>query len=88
MSGGTTVRVISCSGVSCEVLHGSVHGLKSSKTLRELRGHTSFVNSAIFGLEKDQVISASSDGTVKVWMLDVCALTSLWRLFIGRDVPS
>jgi WD40 repeat-containing protein SMU1 len=45
-----------------------IHGLKSGKSLREFRGHTSFVNSAVY--LKDQVnniMTASSDGTVKIW---------------------
>ena len=43
-----------------------MHGLKSGKTLKEFRGHTSFVNDAIFTTDAHNVISASSDGTVKV----------------------
>ena len=43
-----------------------VHGLKSGKTLKEFRGHTSFVNMAIFLPDSPQVLSASSDGSVKV----------------------
>lgn len=49
-----------------------MHGLKSGKTLKEFRGHTSFVNDAIFTTDAHNVISASSDGTVKV-----CKLTFL-----------
>jgi len=44
-----------------------VHGLKSGKTLKEFRGHTSYVNSVTFTPDGHQVISGSSDGTVKVW---------------------
>ena len=43
-----------------------MHGLKSGKTLKEFRGHTSFVNDAIFTMDAHNIISASSDGTVKV----------------------
>lgn len=43
-----------------------MHGLKSGKTLKEFRGHTSFVNDAIFTTDAHNIISASSDGTVKV----------------------
>lgn len=43
-----------------------MHGLKSGKTLKEFRGHTSFVNDAVFTFDAHNVISASSDGTVKV----------------------
>ena len=44
----------------------SIHGLKSGKTLKEFRGHASFVNSAFFTADSQQIVSASSDGTVKV----------------------
>ncbi|RUP49709.1 WD40-repeat-containing domain protein [Jimgerdemannia flammicorona] len=44
-----------------------LHGLKSGKTLKEFRGHTSFVNNAVFSVDMTRVISASSDGTVKIW---------------------
>ena len=43
-----------------------IHGLKSGKTLKEFRGHGSFVNQAAFIPDSHFVISASSDGTVKV----------------------
>lgn len=43
-----------------------MHGLKSGKTLKEFRGHTSFVNDVIFTSDAHSIISASSDGTVKV----------------------
>ena len=43
-----------------------IHGLKSGKTLKEFRGHTSFVNMAIFLPDSPHVLSASSDGCVKV----------------------
>ena len=35
--------------------------------LKEFRGHISFVNDAIFSVDGYRVISASSDGTVKVY---------------------
>ena len=44
-----------------QVLSGSfdgtvrVHGLKSGKMLKEMRGHTSFVNDAIFSADGSQV---------------------------------
>ena len=37
------------------------------KTLKEFRGHTSYVNNIISTLDGHQLISASSDGTVKLW---------------------
>ena len=44
-----------------------IHGLRSAKTLKEFRGHTSFVNSAIYSHDGRQVITGSSDGCVKIW---------------------
>ena len=35
--------------------------------LKEFRGHTSFVNAAIFSMDQTQVVSASSDGSVRIW---------------------
>lgn len=55
-----------------QVLSGSydhtirIHGLKSGKTLKEFRGHSSFVNAVLYSNDNSQIISASSDGTVKV----------------------
>jgi len=43
------------------------NGLKSGKTLKEFRGHTSYVNSVMFSPDGHNVISGSSDGTVKIW---------------------
>lgn len=44
-----------------------IHGLKSGKTLKEFRGHESFVNCAIYLPESHNLLSASSDGSVKLW---------------------
>eukprot|EP00698_Gefionella_okellyi_P016871 TRINITY_DN486_c0_g1_i2.p1 TRINITY_DN486_c0_g1~~TRINITY_DN486_c0_g1_i2.p1 ORF type:complete len:516 (+),score=109.85 TRINITY_DN486_c0_g1_i2:378-1925(+) len=52
-----------------------IHGLKSSKMLKEFRGHTAFVNDAKYTLDYSQVLSASSDGNVKLW--DVKSATCL-----------
>jgi WD40 repeat-containing protein SMU1 len=52
-----------------------IHGLKSGKTLKEFRGHSSYVNDAIFTSEGGRVITGSSDGTVKVRRPD-CTLAA------------
>ena len=49
---------------SCRSLQ---HGLKSGKMLKEMRGHSSYVNDAGYSADGARVISASSDGTVRVW---------------------
>mmetsp|Transcript_66963 Transcript_66963/g.187171 ORF Transcript_66963/g.187171 Transcript_66963/m.187171 type:complete len:525 (-) Transcript_66963:45-1619(-) len=43
------------------------HGLKSGKTLKEYRGHTSYVNSAVYTRDGAKVITGSSDGHVMVF---------------------
>ena len=43
-----------------------MHGLKSGKMLKELRGHILFVNDVVFTVDGHNIIRASSDGTVKV----------------------
>lgn len=48
------------------ILFFRIHGLKSGRTLKEFRGHTSFVNNAIYTQDAHNILSASSDGTVKV----------------------
>jgi len=53
-----------------------IHGLQSGKTLKQFVGHTSFVNSAIFSNDGRQVITASSDGTVKIWNTKTAELAS------------
>ena len=50
--------------------------------MKEFRGHVSFVNEAIFSADGHQVISASSDGTVKVMFLGVYS-----KLFIEKFLP-
>ncbi|XP_056296010.1 WD40 repeat-containing protein SMU1 isoform X1 [Pseudoliparis swirei] len=56
-----------------------VHGLKSGKTLKEFRGHTSFVNEAAFTPDGHHVISASSDGTVKMWNMKTTECSNTFK---------
>lgn len=44
-----------------------IHGLKSGKTLKEFRGHTSYVNTAAFTKDGSNILTGSSDGTIKLW---------------------
>lgn len=44
-------------------------GLESRTILKEFRGHDSFINQVSFQDDKN-IISASSDGTVKIWNID------------------
>lgn len=43
------------------------HGLKSGKTLKEYRGHTSYVMTATYSKDNSKVVTASSDGHVNVF---------------------
>jgi len=45
----------------------SIHGLKSGKTLKIMRGHTSFVTQAIWSADQSRVLSCGSDGKIRVW---------------------
>ncbi|XP_029913482.1 WD40 repeat-containing protein SMU1-like isoform X1 [Myripristis murdjan] len=67
------VTCLSFSKDSSQILSASfdqtirIHELRSGKTLKELSGHSSFVNDAAFTQDGNHIISASSDGTVKIW---------------------
>lgn len=56
------------------VIH--VLGMKSGRILKELHGHSSYVNCAIW-LDESTVLSGSHDGTLKLWDLSKieCVLT-------------
>jgi WD40 repeat-containing protein SMU1 len=71
-----------------------IHGMNSGRTLKILRGHTSFVNSVVFSNDYRQIISGSSDGSVKIW--DFTTTECHWTLNLhegelvtrGVNVPS
>ena len=46
---------------------GRVHGLKSGKTTKELRGHTSYINAVVYSPDGGRIVTGSSDGSVRVW---------------------
>merc|ERR1719476_532821 len=62
---GEGITFISWSKDSSQILTASfdqtarAHGLKSGKTLKEYRGHTSYVNSAVYTRDGAKVITAS-----------------------------
>ncbi|KXS10720.1 WD40 repeat-like protein [Gonapodya prolifera JEL478] len=72
-----------------EVLSGSfdgsvrIHGIKSGKLLRDFRGHTSFVNDALFSHDGTRVMSGSSDGTFRIWDAKSTALLHTLHLHEG-----
>ncbi|KAF7272484.1 hypothetical protein GWI33_014721 [Rhynchophorus ferrugineus] len=62
-----------------------IHGLKSGKTLKEFRGHTSFVNEVIFTQDGHNILSASSDGTVKVWSIKTTECINTFKSLGSSD---
>lgn len=59
-----------------------IHGLTSGKTLKEFRGHGSYVNCASFTGTGHRVITGSSDGTMKV---PRCRSVCVWDVPCGGD---
>jgi hypothetical protein len=43
-----------------------MHGLKSGKMLKEMRGHTSYINHCTYSMDGLRLVSSGSDGFVKV----------------------
>ncbi|XP_034044031.1 WD40 repeat-containing protein SMU1 isoform X2 [Thalassophryne amazonica] len=88
------VTCLSFSKDSSQILSASfdqtirIHELKSGKTLKELKGHSSFVNDASFTRDGLHIISASSDGTIKIWNAKTCECIHTFRaLSLTSDVP-
>ncbi|CAJ1052306.1 WD40 repeat-containing protein SMU1 [Xyrichtys novacula] len=63
-----------------------IHELRSGKTLKELNGHSSFVNDAAFTQDGAHIISASSDGTVKIWDAKSCECIRTFKS-LNSDTP-
>ncbi|CAG5928516.1 unnamed protein product [Menidia menidia] len=88
------VTCLSFSNDSNQILSASfdqtirIHELRSGKTLKELSGHSSFVNDASFTRDGFHIISASSDGTVKIWNTKSSECIHTFRsLTATSDVP-
>lgn len=64
-----------------------IHGLKSGKILKEFRGHTSFVNEAVFTPDGHAVLSGSSDGSVKVWSVRTGECTATLKPLGSGEPP-
>lgn len=60
-----------------------IHGLKSGKLLKEFIGHSSFVNDAQFSNDSHHIISASSDGTIKIWNIKTTECMNTFKSFGG-----
>ena len=45
----------------------AIHGIKSGSTLRQLKGHLAYVNAAHWTRDNKFIVSASSDGFIRIW---------------------
>lgn len=63
----------------------SVHGMKSGKCLKELRGHESYVTDVKYTEDGHQCMSSCADGTIKVWNMKSMECINTFR--ICGDVP-
>jgi WD40 repeat-containing protein SMU1 len=70
------------SGVICGGFDGSIKlfGLKSGRVLKEFYGHTSYVSSLHFNEAGNALISASGDGSVRIWNTKTCSCVHKVRL--------
>ena len=62
-----------------------IHGIKSGKTLKEFRGHSSFVNDCSFSSDGSQVLSVSSDGTFKIWDIKTTSCLKTLQFNEGQE---
>ncbi|KAJ2080852.1 Serine/threonine-protein kinase smu1 [Coemansia sp. RSA 988] len=87
-----TITCVAFSDDDTEILSGGfdnvlrIHGLKSGKMLKEFRGHTAPVNSVIFSTDMSRIISASEDGTVRIW--DTTTGSCFHAVVPSTDKPS
>jgi WD40 repeat-containing protein SMU1 len=90
--GGVTSAVFSRDG--SHVLSASfdatarVHGLKSGKMLKELRGHASFVNAAAYTPDGACIITAGADGTLRTWDARTGEATAVLRPPAAAGAPA
>ncbi|KAL8442001.1 hypothetical protein Emag_006746 [Eimeria magna] len=69
----TAIASVCFSKDNTHILTGSfdttarIHGLKAGKTLKEFRGHLTFVNCAIYLPDNSRILTGSADGKVKIW---------------------
>ncbi|ORZ20652.1 WD40 repeat-containing protein SMU1-like protein [Absidia repens] len=67
------VTSIQLNNKTTHILSGSydqlikIHEIKSGKLVKEFKGHTSFINSVAYMNCDMNIISSSSDGTIKIW---------------------
>lgn len=59
-----------------------IHGLKSGRTIKEFRGHTSYANCGVYSKDNASVITGSSDGTCKVWDAKTTECTFTFRYIV------
>lgn len=57
-----------------------MHGLKSGKTLKVFRGHTSFVNALCVLADDATIVSGGSDAFVRVWDAKLAQCTTAFQL--------
>ena len=82
---GQGVTCVAFSRDATQVASGSfdalvrIHGLKSGKALKEMRGHGSYVNEVAFSPDGGRLVSGSSDGTVRVWDPRTCECVAQWK---------